>query len=395
MILAVSLGCASNQNGSGSASREGTEDPAAVRKTLDEWVAEYPLEGDSYMQSMMTNTYGAFSGLYQAAFGLEDTPAACASCHAREDFYTVYAAYGEDFLDDNASAYDMEWSNCTNCHVGDPGDGVVKGGNAYGEAVSASAVNLFNEDDYVCGQCHSIYPGAPYLEDKNREIDQYKYGHDSDSMLKAMREYFAKNEITSSTVDITVGTSTSGVPYYDENIGTTLYLTNSNSALELFQGGTHQSMGLSCVDCHMVKTTAADGATYTNHNMTASPLENPDALAKCLTCHKAQGIEDADAMVDFARDKMDTLGALQQQTEADLETFYNLLADAVSSGSVDGEALKAAQEAYVKATVYSAHQRGSNRIPNEGKLAAMNYDYSVTLLEKAEAQIQEGIASLR
>ena len=104
-----------------------------AKKTLAEWVAAYPNEGNTYMEAKMSHTYDAFAGASQQAFGGEDAAVACAACHAREDFQTIYNEQGAVILDKNASDYEMEWSNCTNCHVGDPGEGNVEGGNTYGD----------------------------------------------------------------------------------------------------------------------------------------------------------------------------------------------------------------------------------------------------------------------
>ena len=141
---------------------------------------------------------------------------ACAACHAREGFQTVYNEQGETILDKNASDYEMEWSNCTNCHVGDPGEGKVEGGNAYGDATSVSAKALFPEEDYVCGQGHAMCPGAAYLEDANKGIDQYKYGFEPEEMLRAMKEYYEANPVT----ETTICAGMVGVPMLDPEIDT-------------------------------------------------------------------------------------------------------------------------------------------------------------------------------
>lgn len=374
------------------ANADGTLDGTAA-KTLEEWVAEYPLEGESFMQAKMSGTYDAFLKVCTSErFGLEGVPVACASCHAREDFRTVYAAYGNDVLDDYSADYDMEWSNCTNCHVGDPGDGVVKGGNAYGEAASASAEDYFDEDDNVCAQCHTMFPGATYLEEQNTGIDQYKYGYTPDEMLKAMEEYFEANPIT----ETTIGAGLVGTPAYNAEIDTWLYLTDACTSEEMFLGGTHKAMGLTCTDCHMPQTTADDGTVYTNHNMTMSPLENPDALELCLSCHKAQGIEDEEAMVAFAEEKMADVSSKVTQAQADLATLYGLLAQAVADGNVDESVLDTAKDAYNRANIYILFQgaTSSKTVRAEGRTAVHNYDYCVELLDSAETLITGAICSL-
>lgn len=390
VVVAGCIGCSPTTQQASDATQQ--QDTTVVKKSLGEWVSTYPLEGDSYMQSRMAHTYEAFAGACTMAFGAEDAPVACASCHARDDFNAEYAEKGESILADNASNHQMEWSNCTNCHVGDPGEGVVKGGNAYGDATSASAKDLFPESDYVCGQCHAMFPGTAYMEDANKGIDQYKYGYDPDGMLKAMKEYWSQNNVTST--DIAAGMV--GVPYYDSEIDTVLYLTDACTAVEMFQNSTHQNMGLTCTDCHMPKATSSDGTEYTSHNMTVSPLENPDAIEKCLTCHKAQGIDGADAMVSFVKGKMADLGARQEQTKQKLASFHDALAAAVASSSKDQATLDAAKDAYNTANVYYLFQLATTDEGEKtaGEMAAMNGAECNELLDKANALIDDAMASL-
>ncbi|WP_251230434.1 ammonia-forming cytochrome c nitrite reductase subunit c552 [Adlercreutzia aquisgranensis] len=354
-------------------------------KTLAEWVALYPNEGNTYMDSEMTNTYESFSGLCTSDFfGGEDAPNGCAACHAREHFAEGYAAEGEAYLFKNAGENAAYWSNCTNCHVGDPGDGKVEGGNLYGELTSASATKLFPAEDYICGQCHAMFPGNAYMEDAYKGIDQYKYGIDPEDMLRAMKEYYEANPLTGT--EMTAGMV--GVPMLDPSINTVLYMTDACTEVEVFQDSNHQKMGLTCIDCHMPQTQAADGAKFTNHNMTQTVLENPDALAKCMTCHKSQGIEDADAMVAFVQGKMAELEAAQAETKANLDAFHDALANVVANGGVDETKLKAAQDDYNLANVYFKYQAAN------GNMAAMNLTKCMDYLEKANSLIADGMAQL-
>ena len=179
----------------------------------------------------------------------------------------------------------------------------------------------------------------------------------------------------------------------DPEIDTMLYLTDACTELELFQDGNHQKMGLTCTDCHMPQTEAADGATYTHHNMTQSPLENPAALDKCLTCHKSQGVEDADAMVTFVKGKMDELAQIQQATKTKLDEFHAKLAEVVAAGNADETKLQAAKDAYNLANVYFLYQ-GTAMRPTDGSMAAMNFSKSVEQLQKADDAIAEGMAQI-
>ena len=207
-----------------------------------------------------------------------------------------------------------------------------------------------------------------------------------------MKEYWSQNNVTST--DIAAGMV--GVPYYDSEIDTVLYLTDACTAVEMFQNSTHQNMGLTCTDCHMPKATSSDGTEYTSHNMTVSPLENPDAIEKCLTCHKAQGIDGADAMVSFVKGKMADLGARQEQTKQKLASFHEALAAAVASSSKDQATLDAAKDAYNTANVYFLFQLATTDegVKTAGEMAAMNGAECNELLDKANALIDDAMASL-
>lgn len=377
--------------GKAPAATTATADTPYEKKTLAEWVELYPNEGNSYMESKMTNTYEAFSGACVKAFGGEDAPNACSACHAREHFAELYDAQGEALLAGNAKENSAYWSNCTNCHVGDPGDGVVKGGNLYGELTSASAAKLFPAEDYVCGQCHSMFAGTAYLEDDYKGIDQYKYGYEPEEILRAMKEYYEAKPLTET--EITAGMV--GVPMLDSEIDTVLYMTDACTSVEMFQDGNHQKMGLTCTDCHMPQTKSEDGDTFTSHNMTEDVFENPDALAKCMTCHKSQGIENEDAMKSFVQDRMTELANAQAAAKENLAEFHTELANAVTNDGVDEERLQTAKDAYNLANVYIQYQAGdATRSAADGKMAAMNFTKCMDMLDKADAAIAEGMAAL-
>lgn len=210
-----------------------------------------------------------------------------------------------------------------------------------------------------------------------------------EEMLRAMKEYYEANPVT----ETTICAGMVGVPMLDPEIDTMLYLTDACTELELFQDGNHQKMGLTCTDCHMPQTEAADGATYTHHSMTQSPLENPAALEKCLTCHKSQGVEDADAMVTFVKGKMDELAQIQQATKTKLDEFHAKLAEVVAAGNADETKLQAAKDAYNLANVYFLYQ-GTAMRPTDGSMAAMNFSKSVEQLQKADDAIAEGMAQI-
>ena len=138
--------------------------------------------------------------------------------------------------------------------------------------------SLFSTGEAVCGQCHMLFTANAYLHPEYRGQDFYKYGTEADELRQAMREIYDANPIAAEDAGI-------GTPYIDEETGAWIYGWGAHPVLEAFQGSKHQSMGVDCVSCHMQKTTAEDGTTYTNHFAAGSPLENPEAVEYCLTCH--------------------------------------------------------------------------------------------------------------
>ncbi len=395
------LGCASTTNSatqSESATAPTSETASVELRTPTEWAADYPLEGDSFFESRMSKTYEAFKGASIAAFGGEDAPSGCAACHAQQAFDTKFPELGDTLLtawaSDENGIDGKYWSNCTNCHVGDPGDGVVEGANAYGAATGASAAEYIDEDDLLCGQCHALFPGESYMEEANSPIDQYKYGVDADSMLKAYKEFFEEHPVTSTSICAGMV----GVPSYDEAIQAEVYMTDNCNVVELFQGSNHQTMGLTCTDCHMTTSTSSDGTEYTNHNMTRSPLENPDALKKCLTCHKAQGIENEDAMVSFVKGKFDEMNQRQAAVKANLDATHEVLAQAVASGTADEDTLAKAKDDYVTAYAYWLYATPSMDVNENGETeyttGIHNYAYAMQLFDKADELLNAATGSL-
>lgn len=210
------------------------------------------------------------------------------------------------------------------------------------ERLSGGVQESFDEGDRVCGQCHNV-PGGSYRAKITSEADldayrPYRYGIDADAVLQAFIE--------------------DGIATVDEASGA-IAASASHPDVEIFQGSNHESLGLTCVDCHMVETTDEEsGQTYTNHNASSSPLENEAALEYCLTCHKDQGIESTEAMVEMVRGRQSESEQLASQVRDKLATLYDKLVEATSTGAYDEQALAAARDSYTKAYWYDTWAEG-------------------------------------
>lgn len=109
-------------------------------------------------------------------------------------------------------------------------------------------------------------------------MNPWRYGLDPESLMKAALEDGYEMAVNPET----------GIANFQAN----------HPEVEIFQGSVHQELGMTCVDCHGVKMQGENGE-FTSHGFSESPLENPEALEYCLTCHSSQGVKDAEAMKEF------------------------------------------------------------------------------------------------
>lgn len=118
-------------------------------------------------------------------------------------------------------------------------------------------------------------------------------------------------------------------------------------------------LGLTCVSCHMPETTdGSSGTDYTYHNASASPLENDTALEYCLTCHKNQGIESKEAMVEMVRGKQAEAAAAIAELDVKFDAAYELIKNANQNGGVDETVLQQARDDYSLAEAYYHATKG-------------------------------------
>lgn len=117
------------------------------------------------------------------------------------------------------------------------------------------------------------------------------------------------------------------------------------------QTSTHGSLGLTCVDCHM-PTSTGDNGSFTNHNASGSPLENPDAIATCMTCHESQGIETSEGMVAMVRKVQDETDVANAAAKERLAELLEAIKDANADASANQENLEEAKQLYTAAKFY-------------------------------------------
>ncbi|MEC4175086.1 ammonia-forming cytochrome c nitrite reductase subunit c552 [Adlercreutzia sp. R21] len=301
----------------------------------------------------------------------------CVACKSSK-FNDIYAqqgasAFGSVYNKQAREIVNGEYFDCAMCHDGMPSADNLKANlvyfNALGDDFAANLVPKLA----VCAQCHNSYDYRSRIttEADLENFRPYRYGTDLESVFKASYEdgvNFAKDEET--------GISTS-------------YMVHP--IIEIFQTSPMANLGVTCVDCHMPKTTDAEsGTTYTNHFAANNPLENEDSLEYCLTCHKNQGIETTADMKAYAEQKADELARGYEELTAQAETFKAALEEAIKTKSKDEATLDKARELYAKASWYDHCINTQPSVISVGHMASM-VDGSA-LVEAGEKACSEGMA---
>lgn len=323
---------------------------------------------DAETGNYVINTTGnpADNGIYQS----------CVSCKSSRfnDLYEAdpLGAFTEGYTAEAAAVVDGQYWDCAMCHEGEPGESVGATG-VYFTAMLGDRGQDASDEDKACGQCHNSFDYERMVQegDDIYRFDPYRYGFDADSLLRAALE--------------------DGLQGVDEESGVEEVMV-FHPEFEFFQNSVHDSMGLDCTSCHMPKTAAEDGTEFTNHDASASPLENPDALATCLGCHESQGIESADAMVQMVRGKQAEAAAAEQVLAKKLETLKAAIADKAKAGADDAE-LSQAREAYTKAYYYLYYVTG--RYADDGVKVAHNPVGTFDYLSRADKLADDALASLK
>ena len=324
-------------------------------------------------------TYDAESGIYiisttgnPADNGIYQSCVACKSSRFNELYaQNPLGAFTEGYTAEAAAVVDKQYWDCAMCHSDEPGQSLGANG-VYFTAMLGDRGQDISAGDAACGQCHNSfdYERMVTAGDDIYSFDPYRYGFDADSLLRAALE--------------------DGLQGVDEESGVEEVMV-FHPEFEFFQNSVHDSMGLDCTSCHMPKTVNADGEQFTNHDASASPLENPDALAVCLGCHQSQGITDADAMVKMVRGKQAEAAQAEVSLTGKLEKLKDAIADAKAAGATD-ESLAQARDAYTKAYYYLNYVTG--RYADDGVKVAHNPVGTFDYLSRADRLTDDALASL-
>ncbi len=334
--------------------------------------------GDDHSHAALRATMDAYGAQDGQVSYLEATGASCLACK------TVY--FSDLYKEKGMAAYNIPYSevkgkytywDCLNCHEGKPG-GAVGAQLETGKTLLRNFPTKLSDKDLACAQCHNSLTsyaaaditGKAIAEGKTlSDIDPYRYGVDADALLKAEVE--------------------DGVPLTDDEPSGTQSLYMPLADVEFFQGSVHQSMGLTCTDCHMPMVKNSEGKSFTSHNASQGPLENDAALETCLTCHKNQGIGSTDQMRDWVHGKQAELGAKETDLASKLDKLKGLVADGTAKGK-DASVLNKAKDNFLHAQLYLDYTKGAVQTP--GQKIAHNPTASRDYIERGEKLVDEAIA---
>lgn len=397
------LGCAPQSSSDKAASQGGStteagSDSAAEGKTMEEWGELYPLQYGSFSEETIKE--GKYEGHYalkakllapavrvERADGQTDTKLVnpngtyddgevivsgleydseskrwyvkeselddlsgtrerqgCYACKSAE-FDKVYDQNGagiftEQMTDEFVDQMNGQVWSCNTCHDGDPATSAPDAQLTYWTQLARESYDLFDAGERVCGQCHNSLDYRSRITDQETmdSFSPYKYGLDVESLYRAAME--------------------DGIYTVDEDTGIKLS-TLDHPDIEFLQGSAMGELGLTCVSCHMPETTdGSSGTDYTYHNASASPLENDTALEYCLTCHKNQGIESKEAMVEMVRGKQAEAAAVIAELDVKFDAAYELIKNANQNGGVDETVLQQARDDYSLAEAYYHATKG-------------------------------------
>lgn len=394
------IGCAAQ----GSTAPSGQE-AASAEPTYQELIEMYPNEYNSAMthksdEENEDNSHAGFQVLMETpavrssggAIIREvdpddpektDISMSCVACKSSK-FNDLFDQYGYDafvktnVLDDEAFAtLDGQYWDCYGCHAWSDGELTLEANMAYANSEIFPKLSGFfddlNPEEAVCGQCHNVANARNFAksEEEAKNCDPYRYGTDLENVYKALVE--------------------GGVYGTDEATGIKIVKEN-HPQIEVFQDSIHQSMGLSCVSCHMIDEVDSEGDMYVSHDASGTVAQKDEAMEYCLTCHSSQsGLETVDDMRAFLKERQDAQAVRQGEVEEKLARLYNEILAAIESGSADGDALEQAKEKYSLAYWFVYEQQGNLNDPVDGAQIAHNPTLLRNLLERADALADEGL----
>lgn len=404
LVVGVAVGCSPAQS-AGDAKADAAEAAAqsAERGSMNpvDWGAIYPDQYNSYYQPGYNRSHANLNeDLYMG--GEVGYYPLCVACKSSSDYNVLWDTYGdgmykyyETAMGSGADAMDTlaedeqhmvsELWDCESCHDPNNMEGAVGSKSYLFNNLGGDFAASLEPGEAVCAQCHNIlasYVAVPDLDtSENTALDPYRYGIDVDGFLKAAKEDGSQKYVV------------------DEELGVIKYKAN-HAIVENYQGSVHQSMGLTCTDCHMPEVENDSGEAYTDHDASGSIMDSNVKLETCLSCHgEDDGVTSVLDMFYHLRRQSTYLANAQGDAQGSLDDLLEAIRTATENGA-DEQSLADAKDAYTTAAFYIEYgsQTYMTRAyaPSDGRgmAAAHNFEGSRELFEQAETLCKETITSL-
>lgn len=192
--------------------------------------------------------------------------ASCMACKSAE-YEGLYAEYGEDLFakDFQEMVQDVEQGiTCYTCHRNTPGEG-VQPTTLHFNGTKEKLDEEIKPGTQACAQCHVEY----YMDEESKEVI---LPWDNGLGINDIEAYYDEREYAD---------------WQHPRTGTPL-IKVQHPEFEMYSGSLHDSLHVSCADCHM-PTMTEEEQEYKSHWVT-SPLKTP--IESCGSCHgeEAEGL---------------------------------------------------------------------------------------------------------
>ena len=235
--------------------------------------------------------------------------ATCLACKTAR-YEEMLDDYGKEFwkMDFDTMAQEAHYPiTCYSCHGNEPGR--INLTNPHTITALDGLEREVSIENQSCAQCHVEY----YFKPNTLEVVlPWRYGTE----LRDIERYFDELDFAD---------------WLHPRTKTPL-IKIQHPEFEMYTGSIHDSIGVSCVDCHMPKMTDDDGVSYSSHWWT-SPLKTLEP--SCFGCHGNMG----EALEDWVIEIQGEIENLQKETSDLLVEFVEELAIAVQSGDYTEEFL--------------------------------------------------------
>lgn len=335
--------------------------PAADKMILDPkaWKDKYPLVYESFLKTSMQEGKAEenenLGGQHPIDY-LEKNPNIAILYEGTGYGKEFYAARGHYYAMEDVigTARPKPGASCLACKTAEYEKLIVENGTkVFAADFQNTAQNV--EFGITCYNCHRNTPGekvqitSPHFT-KGLELLTFEPKVGTQACAQCHVEYYFEKESLEPVLPWKNGVGVDEIEaYYDEmgfydwehpRTGTQL-IKVQHPEFEMFTGSVHDSMGVTCISCHMPKLTE-NGQEYRSH-WAKSPLKTPEE--SCGQCHR----EDLKSVVASAQSTQKGVDAKEVEVSDKLVKLTKDLTAAIESKKLDDKTLEELRSLHRKA----------------------------------------------